>query len=74
MKGRCCWEKFPGLTKSKANVKRSYERVMKFKECSAMMGVNIFLCNGRKGGKVVACHMAYHKANCNMKFPAMAGG
>jgi hypothetical protein len=58
--GRCCWAKCPGIEKSKAKTKCSYDTFMRCKECSATAGFNIYLCNGNKGGKVVSCHVPYH--------------
>ncbi len=73
-RGRCCWEKCPGLKKSKEKVKQSYRTISRCKECSAKAGLNIWLCSGAKGNEVLPCHIEYHKANFNKMFPLTAGG
>jgi hypothetical protein len=59
-KGRCCWKNCEGLKASKAACPRRPETHMRCEECSALLGKNIFLCNGYKAGKVYSCHLQYH--------------
>jgi hypothetical protein len=73
-RGWCCWGKCPGLKNSKAKVKRSYSKIMICEECSAANKANFFICNGSKGGEVLPCHMAYHKAKFNKEFLSIAEG
>jgi hypothetical protein len=67
-RGKCCWQKCPGLTKGNTKRKRSYDTFMRCKECSVTAGMNIFLCNDTKNGVPVCCHVAYHKRHHNVAF------
>ena len=67
-RGRCSWARCPGINKSKAKRKRAYDTFMRCEECTANAGCNIYLCNDTKNGKVVSCHVAYHKRNHNRTF------
>jgi hypothetical protein len=66
--GKCCWERCPGIQKSKAKRKRVYNTNYHCKECSTTLGCNIYLCHTIKNGEVVSCHVAYHKCNHNKRF------
>ena len=71
-RGRCCWEKCPGILMGIASgVKRGRPKQthMNCEECSAKQAATVFLCNDRIGkseGKGTAlCHIKYHsKYHC----------
>jgi hypothetical protein len=74
-RGRCAYNKCPGIADSKSKVPRCYETNMRCEECTVLLGRDIFLCNGTKGlvegekrtWKVCLCHVEYHKLMFNNK-------
>ena len=49
-------------------MKRAYDTCMICEECSAREGKPVYLCNDRKGGTPVLCHLAYHKKYHSKKY------
>ena len=65
--GYCAYHGCPNrvLTKSKGKKIQGHYTRMRCEECSAEKGRDVYFCNDFRKGKVVNCHLRWHKENCN---------